>query len=141
MQRQKILIQRIPLEEVLRLVREEKTPESSEDQFGDLDVAKQAPATKQPYTNGAQKQHAVGKPSRSTEAGDRSLGLWINKDMLRRHQHQQARIILHDPRASNNNRYLALADLALNNRRQSGSKNAKNEDAKNEDAKNAARIR
>jgi hypothetical protein len=135
MQKQKILIQRIPLEEVPRLVREEKTPESSEDQFGDLGVTKQAPATRQPYTNGAQKQQAAGKPSRSTEAGDRSLGLWINKDMLRRHQHQQARIVLHDPRASTNNRYLALADFA-NNRRQSASKNANNEDAKN-----AARIR
>jgi hypothetical protein len=98
MQKRKNLFQRIPLEQVPRLLREEKAPGDSEDQFGDIDVTKQAPATKRPYTNGGQKQQAAGKPGRSTEEGDRSLGLWINEDMFRRHRQQRARIILHDPR-------------------------------------------
>ena len=134
MQKRKNLIRRIPLEEVPRLLREQKTPERSGHQSEDVEVANDVPATRPPHTENARKHHAAAKAHLRTEAGAHSLGLWINMDMFRRHHQQQARIILHDPRPGTNNRYLALADLALNNRKRV-SKNANNVDAKN-----AARI-
>jgi hypothetical protein len=127
---------------VPRRLREENTPGDSDNEFGTLDVGRHVPAIR---TESAHKHQVAGKATLRREDDDRSLGLWINKDMFRRHQQQQARIILHNPRASTNNRYLALADVA-NHRKQSTSKNANNvdakhEDAKHEDAKNAGRIR
>jgi hypothetical protein len=134
MQKRKNVLVRIPLEEVPRFLREQKTPASSEHQSQDVEVDNGVRATRPKHTENAQKHPSAGKRNLRTEESDRSLGLWINMDMFRRQHQQQARIILHDPRPGTNNRYLALADLALKNRRRP-SKNANNVDAEN-----AARI-
>lgn len=62
-----------------------------------------------------QKRKARPKRSIKTEGEDHPLGLWINKDLLRRHQAQVPQTIIHDPMTSTNNRYLELADIALGN--------------------------
>jgi len=46
---------------------------------------------------------------------DRDLGLWIDYEMLRRHQGRPPQILIDDPVSAPNNRYLQLADLAFGN--------------------------
>lgn len=46
---------------------------------------------------------------------DRDLGLWIDYEMLRKHQGRPPQILIDDPVSAPNNRYLELADLALGN--------------------------
>ena len=60
-----------------------------------------------------QKQAARPKRSIRSEGEDHPVGLWIDRDMFRKHQNGTPRIVIHDPLASINNRYLMLADLAL----------------------------
>jgi hypothetical protein len=65
----------------------------------------------------AQPKISIAKPTR-----DRDLGLWIDYDLLRKHQNHTT--ILHDASPAMNNRYLALADLALGNKTKKKSKAA-----------------
>jgi len=65
----------------------------------------------------AQKSKARPKPSLAKPREDHKVGLWIDKELLRRHQNRPPQTIIHDPLASTNNRYLALADIALGNNR------------------------
>ena len=58
-----------------------------------------------------QPKRSIAKPSR-----DHDLGLWIDYDLLRKHQNHTP-TILHDASPAMNNRYLALADLALGNKK------------------------
>jgi hypothetical protein len=44
---------------------------------------------------------------------DHELGLWINTDLLRKHQNRTPQTIIHDQSPITNNRYLVLADIAL----------------------------
>ena len=44
---------------------------------------------------------------------DRDLGLWIDYEMLRRHQGRPPQILIDDPVSARSNRYLQLADLAF----------------------------
>ena len=67
------------------------------------------------FAQGVQKRPARPKRSIKTEGDDHPLGLWIDHDVLRRHQNGTPKLILHDPLASANSRYLTLADLALGN--------------------------
>lgn len=60
-----------------------------------------------------QKRKARPKRSIAKPGDDHELGLWIDKDLLRKHQTRSAQTIIHDPLTSTNNRYLALADIAL----------------------------
>ena len=53
------------------------------------------------------------QPKRSTAKPGDELGLWIDYDLLRKHQNRPAQTIIHDRLSSVNNRYLELADLAL----------------------------
>jgi hypothetical protein len=46
---------------------------------------------------------------------DHSAGLWVDYDLLRKHQGRSPEIVLHSPHIAVNNRYLALADIALGN--------------------------
>ena len=46
---------------------------------------------------------------------DRNLGLWIDYELLRKHQGRPPQILIDDPVSPANNRYLELADLALGN--------------------------
>lgn len=65
-----------------------------------------------------QKRRAQPKRSISNPGDDHSAGLWIDYELLRRHQGRPAQTIIHDPASSTNNRYLELADLALGNGKQ-----------------------
>lgn len=64
-----------------------------------------------------QKRKARPKRSIAKPGDDHELGLWIDKDLLRKHQNRHPQTIIHDPLTSTNNRYLALADIALGNNR------------------------
>ena len=46
-------------------------------------------------------------------AEDHNTGLWVDYELLRKHQGRPAEIVLHSPTAAVNNRYLELADVAL----------------------------
>ena len=59
----------------------------------------------------AQPRISIAKPGR-----EHNLGLWIDYDLLRKHQNHTP-TILHDASPAMNNRYLALADLALGNKK------------------------
>jgi hypothetical protein len=62
-----------------------------------------------------QKRKARPKRSIAKPGDDHELGLWIDYDLLRRHQGRLAQTIIHDSIVATNNRYLELADLALGN--------------------------
>lgn len=59
-----------------------------------------------------QKRNA--RPKRSTsKPGPDGLGLWVDYELLRKHQGRPPEILLHGGTSAANNRYLKLADLAL----------------------------
>jgi hypothetical protein len=62
-------------------------------------------------------QKSKARPKRLiNHPGDgHELGLWIDYELLRKHQNRTPQTIIHDPLSSVNNRYLELADLALGN--------------------------
>ena len=60
-----------------------------------------------------QKQKARPKRSITKPGDDHSAGLWVDYDLLRRHQARSSQIIVHSPNITVNNRYLELADIAL----------------------------
>ena len=62
-----------------------------------------------------QKRKARPKRSIAKPGDDHELGLWIDKELLRKHQNRAPQTIIHDPLTSTNNRYLALADIVLGN--------------------------
>jgi len=59
-------------------------------------------------------QKHKARPTRSiaNPGGDHELGLWIDYELLRKHQ-KHTPTMLHSSAAALNNRYLELADLAL----------------------------
>jgi len=61
-------------------------------------------------------KHTV-RPKRSVDHpnDDHDLELWVDYELLRRHQGRPPEIVLHASTSSLNNRYLRLADLALGN--------------------------
>ena len=71
------------------------------------------PVEKPAARSNVQKQAARPKRSIRTDGEDHPVGLWIDRDVFRKHQNGTPRIVIHDPLASINNRYLMLADLAL----------------------------
>ena len=95
----KKLFERIPLSELRKLQ--------------GLDLEEPAQRAKPTVSSNVQKQAARPKRSIRTEGEDHPVGLWIDRDIFRRHQNGTPRIAIHDPLASINNRYLTLADLAL----------------------------
>lgn len=58
-----------------------------------------------------QKRRARPKRSINDPGQDHPVGLWIDKDLLRRHHAHQSQTS--DPLTASNHRYLELADLAL----------------------------
>lgn len=64
-------------------------------------------------------QKRKARPKRSIEipGDDHPLGLWIDKELLRKHQNRTPQTIIHDQSSLTNNRYLMLADLALGNKK------------------------
>jgi hypothetical protein len=65
--------------------------------------------------NNVHKRKARPKRSIANPGDDHDLGLWIDYELLRKHQGRPAQTIIHDPVTSTNNRYLELADLVLAN--------------------------
>jgi len=59
------------------------------------------------------------RPKRTilSEADDHPVGLWIDKELMRKHTQQQQtpRTIIHGSSEAAGNRYLELADIALGN--------------------------
>jgi hypothetical protein len=62
-----------------------------------------------------QKRKARPKRSIAKPGDDHELGLWIDKDLLCKHQNRYRQTIIHDPLTSTKNLYLELADIALGN--------------------------
>ena len=64
-------------------------------------------------------QKHKARPKRSIEVlgDDHPLGLWIDKELLRKHQNRPPQTIIHDQSSITNSRYLMLADLALGNKK------------------------
>jgi hypothetical protein len=60
----------------------------------------------------ARPERSIDKPGR-----DHELGLWIDKDLLSKHRNRTPQTIIHDQVMTANNRYLALADIALKTRK------------------------
>ena len=60
-----------------------------------------------------QKRKARPKRSIQEPGQDHPLGLWIDKDLLRKHHTHSADTVIHDPLIASSQRYLELADLAL----------------------------
>jgi hypothetical protein len=65
--------------------------------------------------NNVYKRKARPKRSIDRPGDDHDLGLWIDYELLRKHQGRPAQTIIHDPVQTTNSRYLELADLVLAN--------------------------
>jgi len=79
-----------------------------------------------------QKRKARPKRSIDNPGADHDLGLWVDYDLLRRHQGRPPEFIQHAPTSAANNRYLQLADIALgNNKPKKKSKNGTRRDSLN----------
>jgi hypothetical protein len=61
------------------------------------------------------KSKARPKRSISKPGSNHELGLWVDYELLRKHQGRPSEITLHSSNGPLNNRYLELADLALGN--------------------------
>lgn len=60
-----------------------------------------------------QKRRARPKRGINEPGRDHPIGLWIDKDLLRRHHAHTSQMTIHDPLTASSHRYLELADLAL----------------------------
>jgi hypothetical protein len=60
------------------------------------------------------KQKAPAMRTIENPSDDNPVGLWIDKELLRKHQ-ERHQTILHGAHESDSNRYLQLADIALGN--------------------------
>jgi hypothetical protein len=56
---------------------------------------------------------AQSKRNTKESTKDQNLGLWVDYELLRRHQGRPPQTVIHHPLSATNNRYLELADLAL----------------------------
>jgi len=68
------------------------------------------------------------RPKRAilAEGDDHPLGLWVNKELLRKHTQQQTpRTSMHGSSEAAGNRYLELADIALGNHKNKKKSNGK----------------
>ena len=69
-----------------------------------------------------QKEKPRPKRSIDTPGDDHDVGLWIDYDLLRKFRIGSLQAARHDGITSKNNRYLELADIALNNGKNSKAK-------------------
>lgn len=70
-------------------------------------------ARKRTPENTVQKHKPRPKRNIENPDDDHPVGLWIDKELLRRHQNSQPQTIIHGVHESDGNRYLQLADIAL----------------------------
>jgi hypothetical protein len=126
MEKTKKLFERISLDEVRQIIRSGKNRERDSAQGSEtLDDALPLTPANSVITKRAPKRQSVPTRTASGDGDDYPLGIWMDKDMFHRRQSRQLRIVLHGSQPSTNNRYLALADLALNNHKQKASQNGK----------------
>ena len=113
MQKKTSRFERIRLEEVSHLLKKQKNAERESEQPFEDQPPKTVRQNPPGQANNVQKHRARPKRSIRTEGEDHPLGLWIDKDIFRKHQNPAPQMVLHDPAWTLNNRYIALADLAL----------------------------
>jgi hypothetical protein len=97
------LFERVPLEKVPNFQKQKP--------------AKRTKPAKAQTASIVRKKVARVKHATRSDADDHAVGLWIDTALFRKHRNRTPQIVLHDPLQSRNNRYLALADLALKNNR------------------------
>lgn len=71
-----------------------------------------------------QKRKARPKRSIDKPGADHDLGLWVDYELLRKHQGLQPEILVQGNGRAANNRYLELADLALGTKKPKKKKNS-----------------
>src|SRR5690242_5609408 len=77
-----------------------------------LSAAKTQTAITDMDSKNVQKRKARPKRSIQEPGEDHPLGLWIDKDLLRKHHVPTVHTTMHDPLMVSSQRYLELADLA-----------------------------
>lgn len=105
--------ERIPLHQLRRLLADEK---KSGDKFEKPVEPVPHSRVQEPVTrplNNVQKNEPRPKRSINEEGTDHPIGLWMNHELLRKHQNRPPRIVLHDSAGSMQERYLAPADFAI----------------------------
>lgn len=123
MRKAKSGFERVPLEVVRRVLEEQNNAEDESHNLTEADKHFKPVAHNQsPRANNVQKRRARPKRSIHTEGEDHPLGLWIDKEIFRKHQNRPPQIALHDPMLNPNNRYLALADCVLQDKKPSPKK-------------------
>lgn len=116
MRKGKIAFERIPLEEVRRILKQQNNAEQRAQEL----IKGDKPSKLIPHHHTAknvQKRPARPKRSIRTAGDDHPLGLWIDMEIFRRHQNRPPQIALHNPMLNSNNRYLVLADSVLTHKK------------------------
>jgi hypothetical protein len=76
----------------------------------------------------AKVKKAKARPMRTlmTATDDHPVGLWVDKELLRKHTQQQQtpRTVIHGNSEAAGNRYLELADIVLGNKKKKRGNNA-----------------
>lgn len=112
----KIAFERIPLEEVRRILKQQNNAEQRAPELIAGDKPSKLISHDQTAKN-VQKRPARPKRSIRAAGDDHPLGLWIDVEILRRHQNRPPQIALHNPMLNSNNRYLVLADSVLTHKK------------------------
>lgn len=124
MHKRKPRFETIPLKALRHLLEDGKNSgPATETQNKGVDSSTAARPTK-PAQSNVQKQRPRPKRSIRTEGQDHPLGLWLDRDVLCRHQNPTPRVVFHNPLPNTVNLYLTLADLALGNNKPKSRKNA-----------------
>ena len=112
LQKRKSLFDHVPLDEVLLAIAQQNHRDAGNDSERSNGAARRQSITNG-YSPNVQKKRARPKRSIKSPGDDHELGLWIDYDLLRKHQGRMPQIVIHDPVSAINNRYLELADIAL----------------------------
>lgn len=108
----KSLFVHVPLHEVLRALAKQGPGDPDSDSEQSSEAERRQAVTNGRSTN-VEKKRARPKRSIKSPGDDHELGLWIDYDLLRKHQSRVPQIVIHDPVSAINNRYLELAEIAL----------------------------
>ena len=100
----KMGFERVPLKHVRRLLKEQN---QAQEKSQDLNADDKNSVGNQSRSN-VQKHRAQPKRNIGTEGEDHPLGLWINKEIFRKHRNRPPQMALLDATLYSNNRYLAL---------------------------------
>lgn len=72
-----------------------------------------------------QKRRARPKRSIDKPGADHDLGLWVDYELLKKHQGRKPEILITGAIDATQNRYLQLADIALKDKKQKKTRSAK----------------